>query len=133
MSEPHTMEQKVTDIIREIGIPVRLRGFFYVREAILLDIENTDFMGATIQKVYLIIAEKHGSTPIRVERAIRTGIGIACRRGNTTFINHLFGPGKAERGITSKRFIEMIACIVINGGLDPAMCEDYPATVIAEP
>jgi len=109
MIEPRTMEQRVTDIIKGIGIPAHFKGYYYVREAVLLVVENDELMEGVTTKLYPLIAEKHGTTPGRVERAIRTCLGAACSRGNTLFINRLFGPGKAEHGITNKEFIVRIA------------------------
>ena len=133
MIEPCTMEQKVTDIIKLIGIPAHLKGYYYGREAVLLVIEKDELMGAITSKSYPLIAEKHGTTPGRVERAIRTCLGAACSRGNTPFINRLFGPGKAEHGITNKEFIGRIADVLKNGEVDVAMYEKYPTAVIDEP
>jgi len=109
MSEPQTIEQKVTDIIRKIGIPAHFKGYYYVREAILLVIENDDFLRGVTTKLYPLIAENHNTSASRVGRGIWHCIDVARRRGNTTFINHLFGPGKAERGIANKEFIATIA------------------------
>lgn len=116
MSETRTMDQKITDIIRKIGIPPHLKGYYYVREAILLVIENDDLIGAVTTKLYPLIAKKHHITANRVERGIRHCIGVACSRGNTLFIDHLFGPGKATQGITNKLFILTIADLLRNEG-----------------
>ena len=91
MSDPRTMEQMITDIIQEIGIPAHRKGYYYVREAIILVIENEDFKETFTQRVYKLIADKHGTAPRRVQRAIYYCIGSACSRGNTPFINRLFG------------------------------------------
>jgi len=115
MSEPQTIEQKVTDIIRKIGIPAHFKGYYYVREAILLVIENDDFLRGVTTKLYPLIAENHNTTTSQVDRGIRTGIGAACRRGNIPFINQLFGQGVAERVITNKEFIVRIAAMLKNG------------------
>jgi len=117
-SEPHTVEQQVINILKRIGIPAKLKGYYYVREAILLVIENDDFLKAVTIKLYPLIAEKHHTTVGRVERGIRYYIGVACSRDNTPFINRLFGPGKAEQGITNKEFFGTIADLLKNGYLD---------------
>ena len=127
MSEPHTIDQQVTDIIKRMGIPANLKGYYYLREAILLVIENDELMRSVATKLYPLVAEKYHATNSRVERGIRTGIGVACSRGNTPFINRLFGPGAAEQGITNKKCIETIVNLLKNGELDSAMYEDYSA------
>ena len=131
MSEPRTMNQKLTDILYEIGIPVNIKGYYYVRDAILLLIENDELMKAVTGKLYPMVAEKHNTSVSRVERAIRNFLIAACRRGNTPFINRLFGPDAAERGITNKEFIATLADLLKNA--DMLIHEDYPATAIAEP
>jgi two-component system, response regulator, stage 0 sporulation protein A len=108
MSDPLTIDQNVTDIIRGIGVPAHLKGSYYVRAAILLVIENDDFMRAFSKKLYPMIAEKNDTTANRVERDIRNCIDIACFRGNATEINRLFGPGKTKHRITNKEFIATI-------------------------
>jgi len=120
------MDQKVTDVIRGIGIPAYLKGYYYSREAIMLTIENDDLMGAITTKLYPLIAEKHHTNARRVEANIRNFISVVCSRGNTPFINRLFGPGAAEKGITNKEFIATIADGLKYGGLDPVIHEDYP-------
>jgi len=115
MSELRTMEQRVTDIIKEIGVPAHLKGYYYVRDAILLVIENDDFLRGVTTKLYPLIAENHNTSASRVGRDIWHCIDAARRRGNTTFINHLFGPGKADKGIGRKEFITRIAELVRMG------------------
>ena len=124
MSEPHTIEQQVTNIIKRMGIPANLKGYYYLREAILLIIANDELLRSVTTQLYPLVAEKHHATICRVERGIRTGIGVACSRGNTPFINRLFGPGAAEQGITNKKFIETIVDLLKNGGLDPAIYDE---------
>ena len=114
MSEPRTMEQRVTDIIKQIGVPAHLKGYYYVRDAILLVIENDEFLRGVATKLYPLVAEKYHASGSCVERNIRHCLSIACSRGNITFISRLFGPYSAERGITNKRFIEMIAYLLKN-------------------
>jgi two-component system, response regulator, stage 0 sporulation protein A len=115
ITEPRSLEKEVTDFIREIGVPAHIKGYYYVRDAIILVIENDDLIGAVTKELYPLIAGKHNTTAGRVERAVRNCIGIACRRGNTTLINRLFGPGKAEQGITNSEFIATIADRLKNG------------------
>jgi len=109
MSEQRMLDQKVTNIIREIGIPAHLKGYYYVRDAIMMVNVNDDFMGAVTTKLYPLIAEKYHISASRVERGIRHCLGIACSRGNINFISHLFGSVRAKQRITNKEFIVAIA------------------------
>jgi len=125
MSELRIIYPQVTDIINAIGIPTHFKGYFYVREAILLVIENADLVRDTTKILYPLIAEKHGTTPGNVQGNIRHFIRVACSRGNTPFIDRLFGPGAAERGITNKEFIATLADLLKNGYFDVLIRENY--------
>jgi len=124
MNEPSTMGQKITDIIGEIGIPVRHKGYYYVRDAILLIVENENFSGFSAQKLYSVIANIHNTTSSKIEKAIYNCLAAACSRGDKPFINRLFGPGKAEQGITNKEFISTLADLLKKGYLDALIRED---------
>jgi len=126
LSKPRTIDQKVTDIIRKIGVPAHLKGYYYVRDAILLVIENDDFIQAASIMVYPVVAEKHGTTPSRVKQNITHCISAASRRGNMPFINLLFGP---VNGIGNKEFIVTIAHLIQNRYLDVAIYEDLHSLI----
>ena len=114
MSEPLTLDLRLTDIIREIGVPPHLKGYYYLREAILMVIENDEFIRAVTTKLYPLIAERHGTTSHGVQQAILHCIAAAINRGNITLIHHIFGQGRKQRRITGKEFIVTIADLLKN-------------------
>lgn len=86
-----TIEEQITNIIKELGIPAHVKGYFYVREAITMVVNNTELINAVTKELYPNIAKKYNTTGSRVERAIRHSIEVAWTRGNSNFINKLFG------------------------------------------
>jgi len=86
-----SLESNVTDIIHEIGIPAHIKGYQYLREAILLSIKDNDIINSITKVLYPTIAKKFQTTSSRVERAIRHAIEVAWNRGNTETLNDLFG------------------------------------------
>jgi two-component system response regulator (stage 0 sporulation protein A) len=105
------VDVEVTNIIREIGIPAHIKGYQYLRDAIMMIITEIDLLGAVTKVLYPMIAEKYATTPSRVERAIRHAIEVAWSRGNMDMINRLFGyTVKLEKGKpTNSEFMAMIA------------------------
>jgi len=105
------MDVEVTNIIREIGIPAHIKGYQYLRDAILMIIAEMELLGAVTKVLYPMIADKYATTPSRVERAIRHAIEVAWNRGNMDMINRLFGYTiKLEKGKpTNSEFMAMIA------------------------
>lgn len=108
-SQPVDVE--VTNIIREIGIPAHIKGYQYLRDAIMMIISEMELLGAVTKILYPRIAEKYSTTPSRVERAIRHAIEVAWSRGNLDMINRLFGYTiKLEKGKpTNSEFMAMVA------------------------
>ncbi len=106
-----SMDLEVTNIIHEIGIPAHIKGYLYLREAILMVISRVELLGAVTKELYPTIAVKHDTTPSRVERAIRHAIEVAWNRGNFDVINTLFGyTVNHDRGKpTNSEFIAMVA------------------------
>jgi two-component system response regulator (stage 0 sporulation protein A) len=106
-----SIEADVTNIIHEIGVPAHIKGYHYLREAILLVINNMDLLGGITKELYPMIAEKFNTTPSRVERAIRHAIEVAWNRGRVETINRIFGyTVHDEKGKpTNGEFIAMIA------------------------
>ncbi len=102
---------EITNIIHEIGVPAHIKGYFYLREAIFLVIENVELLSAVTKELYPAIAEKFHTTPSRVERAIRHAIEVAWNRGCIDTINNLFGYTiHSEKGKpTNSEFIAMVA------------------------
>lgn len=105
------LDVEVTNIIREIGIPAHIKGYQYLRDAIMMIINDIELLGAVTKVLYPMIAEKYSTTPSRVERAIRHAIEVAWSRGNMDMINRLFGyTVKLEKGKpTNSEFMAMIA------------------------
>ncbi len=105
------LETVVTEIIHEIGIPAHIKGYQYLREAIIRTVENMDIINAVTKVLYPEVAEKFGTTPSRVERAIRHAIEVAWDRGNVETLQRFFG--YTVSGIkgkpTNSEFIAMIA------------------------
>jgi two-component system response regulator (stage 0 sporulation protein A) len=85
------MEYIVTDIIHQIGIPAHIKGYHYLREAILLSIDNSDMINSVTKMLYPAVAGKFCTSPSRVERAIRHAIEIAWDRGDIETLNGFFG------------------------------------------
>jgi two-component system response regulator (stage 0 sporulation protein A) len=106
-----SMDLEVTNIIHEIGIPAHIKGYLYLRDAILAVISRIELLGAVTKELYPMIATKYKTTPSRVERAIRHAIEVAWNRGNFEVINSLFGyTVNLERGKpTNSEFIAMVA------------------------
>ena len=106
-----SLDNDVTTIIHEIGIPAHIKGYRYLREAILMVVNRVELLGSITKELYPTIALNHGTTPSRVERAIRHAIEVAWTRGNFDVINGLFGHTvNRERGKpTNSEFIAMVA------------------------
>lgn len=106
-----SIDAEVTTIIHEIGIPAHIKGYRYLREAILMVVTRVELLGGVTKELYPTIARNHQTTPSRVERAIRHAIEVAWNRGNVEVINGLFGHTvNRERGKpTNSEFIAMVA------------------------
>ena len=89
-AEP-TLEAMVTDIIHEIGVPAHIKGYQYLREAILLTVNDMEIINAVTKVLYPAVAKKFGTTPSRVERAIRHAIEVAWDRGDIEVLQRIFG------------------------------------------
>ncbi len=105
------VDVEVTNIIREIGIPAHIKGYQYLRDAIMMIANEIELLGAVTKVLYPMIADKYSTTPSRVERAIRHAIEVAWNRGNMDMINRIFGyTVKLEKGKpTNSEFMAMIA------------------------
>lgn len=105
------LDVEVTNIIHEIGIPAHIKGYLYLREAILMVINRVDLLSGVTKELYPTIASKYKTTPSRVERAIRHAIEVAWSRGNVDVINAIFGHTvNRDRGKpTNSEFIAMVA------------------------
>jgi len=105
------LESQVTAIIHKIGVPAHIKGYQYLRTAILMTVENNDLINAVTKILYPNVAKKYGTTSSRVERAIRHAIEVAWDRGDIETLNSFFGYTiQNERGKpTNSEFIAMIA------------------------
>ena len=105
------LENRVTDMIHEIGIPAHIKGYYYLRDAILMAIEDMDVLNAITKILYPTVAKKHQTTSSRVERAIRHAIEVAWGRGKIDVLDNLFGytisTGKGKP--TNSEFIALVA------------------------
>lgn len=103
-------ESKITNIMQVIGIPAKLKGYQYIREAILLSIENEDTSSKITKDIYPPIAKKFNSTPSRVERAIRHALEISWNNNGQSISNLLFGNSYMFGGKrpTNAEFIALI-------------------------
>lgn len=109
-SEP-SLEALVTDIIHEIGVPAHIKGYQYLREAIILTINDMDIINAVTKVLYPTVAKKYNTTPSRVERAIRHAIEVAWDRGDIEVLQKFFGytVSNIKGKPTNSEFIAMIA------------------------
>jgi two-component system response regulator (stage 0 sporulation protein A) len=105
------LDVEVTNIIHQMGVPAHIKGYQYLRDAILFVIEEVNLLGAITKELYPMIAHKYSTTPSRVERAIRHAIELAWDRGNVEMMNKFFGYTiNVERGKpTNSEFIAMVA------------------------
>lgn len=86
-----TLEQETTDILRNLGIPVHIKGFDYSRFAIMLSVRDKSYIQSITKMLYPAISKEFHTEPSRAERAIRHGIEIAWSRGNVEAIKSMFG------------------------------------------
>lgn len=105
------METQVTKIIHQIGVPAHIKGYQYLRSAILMTIEDSDIINSVTKVLYPTVAKKYQTTTSRVERAIRHAIEVAWDRGDIDTLNSYFGYTiQNSRGKpTNSEFIAMIA------------------------
>ena len=105
------LELMVTDIIHQIGVPAHIKGYHYLREAILLSVKNSEIVNSVTKLLYPTVAKTHSTTASRVERAIRHAIEVAWDRGDIDVLNSYFGYTiQNERGKpTNSEFIAMIS------------------------
>ncbi len=89
--EGSDMEVVVTDIIHQLGVPAHIKGYHYLRSAILMSIDDNELLDSITKLLYPTVAKQFGTTSSRVERAIRHAIEIAWDRGNIETLNAFFG------------------------------------------
>ena len=105
------LEALVTNVIHEVGVPAHIKGYQYLREAIIMVVSDIDMINQITKQLYPEIASKYHTTPSRVERAIRHAIEVAWGRGKQDVVERIFGyTVSASKGKpTNSEFIAMIA------------------------
>ena len=105
------MKNLVTSVIHEIGVPAHIKGYQYLREAILIAVDDMDVINAVTKALYPAVAKRYGTTPSRVERAIRHAIEVAWDRGDLEVLQKYFGytVSNTKGKPTNSEFIAMIA------------------------
>ena len=105
------LEIMVTEIIHQIGVPAHIKGYHYLREAIILSVKNSDIVNSITKLLYPTVAKNYNTTASRVERAIRHAIEVAWDRGDIDVLNSYFGYTiQNDRGKpTNSEFIAMIS------------------------
>lgn len=108
---PNSIELKVTEILHQIGVPAHIKGYHYLRDSIIMSIEQPEIINAVTKQLYPSVAKKYETTSSRVERAIRHAIEVAWDRGDVDVLNSYFGYTiHISRGKpTNSEFIAMIA------------------------
>ena len=106
-----TLEAQISRILHTIGIPAHIKGYAYLRSAIIMTVEEPDIINYVTKSLYPSVAKSHHTTTSRVERAIRHAIEIAWDRGDVETLNSFFGYTiSRQRGKpTNSEFIAMIA------------------------
>ena len=106
-----SLETRVTNMLHEIGIPAHIKGYHYLRDAIMMAVDDMDVLNAITKILYPTVAKKYQTTSSRVERAIRHAIEVAWSRGKLDTLDELFGytvsTGKGKP--TNSEFIALIA------------------------
>ena len=105
------LEETVSDIMHELGVPAHIKGYQYLRTSIMLSVDSPEMMSSVTRVLYPTVAKKYGTTSSRVERAIRHAIEVAWDRGDIDVLNSYFGYTiQNSRGKpTNSEFIAMIS------------------------
>lgn len=111
MISDRDLEVEITEIIHQVGIPAHIKGYQYIRDAILMSIRDREMINSITKILYPTISKKYSTTPSRVERAIRHSIEVAWNRGDLDMLQSYFGytisDGKGKP--TNSEFIALIA------------------------
>ncbi|MCL2766501.1 MAG: sporulation transcription factor Spo0A [Peptococcaceae bacterium] len=115
----YDLSNEVSSIMHEIGIPVHIKGYNYLREAIIKACEDRNLLGALTKELYPKIAAQFDTSSSKVERSIRNAIKLACTRGNYEMIKKIFQYSLiGEEGKpTNGQFISTIADKIISEGV----------------
>jgi two-component system response regulator (stage 0 sporulation protein A) len=112
------LEAQVTKIIHQIGVPAHIKGYQYLRTAIIMTINDNEIINSVTKVLYPSVAKKYGTTSSRVERAIRHAIEVAWDRGDVEEIQSIFGytVSSVKGKPTNSEFIAMLAdCLALRG------------------
>ena len=105
------LELQITEILHQIGVPAHIKGYHYLRDSIMMSVENPDIINAVTKQLYPSVAKCYQTTSSRVERAIRHAIEVAWDRGDVDVLNSYFGytiPNSRGKP-TNSEFIAMIS------------------------
>ena len=110
-NDRENIESMVTGIIHEIGVPAHIKGYQYLREAIIIAVNDMDVINAITKVLYPQVAKTFQTTPSRVERAIRHAIEVAWDRGDLDTLQRFFGytVSNTKGKPTNSEFIALIA------------------------
>lgn len=105
------LEAMVTNIIHEVGVPAHIKGYQYLRDGIMMVVDNIEIINQITKQLYPDLAKKYKTTASRVERAIRHAIEVAWSRGQLETVDSIFGyTVSSNKGKpTNSEFIAMIA------------------------
>lgn len=108
------LEYEVTNLIHEMGIPANIKGYDFLRDAIIMSVNNKQVLTSVTKLLYPSVAHLHETTGTSVERAIRHAIEVAWSRGKTETLDALFGYTiKKEKGKpTNSEFVSMVADMI---------------------
>lgn len=111
VTKPFNLELRVSEVLREVGVPAHIKGYQYLREAIILAVKDASVIDCITAGLYPKVAEKFNSTGSRTERAIRHAIEVAFDRGDLEVLQKWFGNTiSSDRGKpTNSEFIATIA------------------------
>ena len=109
--ESQALEREVTAVIHEVGVPAHIKGYQYVREAIVIAVQDMEVINAVTKVLYPEVARRYNTTPSRVERAVRHAIEVAWDRGDLETLQRYFGytVSNTKGKPTNSEFIAMIA------------------------
>lgn len=107
-------QTEITNIMHQVGIPAHILGYYYIRDAITMVVDDPSDIHHMTKYLYPSVAKNHNTTPSRVERAIRHAIEVSCYRGDADFIKKMFGYtiDTEIRRPTNGEFIGMIADVI---------------------
>ncbi len=107
----NALQRQVTAVIHEVGVPAHIKGYQYVREAIVIAVQDMDVINAVTKVLYPEVARRFNTTPSRVERAVRHAIEVAWDRGDLETLQRYFGytVSNTKGKPTNSEFIAMIA------------------------